>query len=62
VSCVECCFREGTCNRAFLVQVREAAGSNLLLRAREEQQIFTLYFLLLDQEKIALGCQLSPGM
>lgn len=62
VSCVQCCFRVGTCDRAFLVQVKEAAGSSLLHPAQEEHQTFPLVAEDQNNSKTALNCRFSHGM
>lgn len=60
VSCVQSCFREGTYNRAFLVQVKEAAGSSLLHPAQEEHQTFPLVVGDRDNSKTALNHRFFP--
>lgn len=62
VSCVQHFLREGTCNRAFLVQAKVAKGSSLLHSAQENQQIFPLVVGDLNNSKTALNCCFSPGM
>lgn len=62
VSCVQDCLREGTYNRAFLVQVKEAEGSSLLLSPQEEQQTSPLLLGHLNNSKTASNCCFSPGI